>query len=443
MKIQLSDHFTYRKLIRFTLPSIIMLIVISTYSIVDGLFVSNLVGDIALSAVNIIMPILMIIGAFGFMLGSGGSAVVSRTLGEGKAELANKYFSMIIYTVAAFGVILSIVCIIFIEPLSRLAGASDLLIKDSVVYGRILLAGSTAFMLQNTFQYFFIVAEKPYMGLIISLASGVTNMVLDYIFIKVFSMGISGAGLATVASYIVGGAIPFFYFTNKKRTGLKLVNTKFYLKIFINACSNGSSEMLSNISSSFISMLYNIQLIKIIGESGVAAYSVMMYVDFIFIGTLLGFSTGEAPIISYHYGAGNDKELKNIFKKSIIINVFMSIIMFFAAELLNYPLSAIFVGYSKELMEITVNGFELFALNYIFCGINIFSSAFFTALCNGKISAFLSFMRSFILRGGMVLLLPLIIEVNGIWLAVTVAESISAVISIIFFVLEREQYNYA
>lgn len=443
MKIQLSDHFTYKKLFRFTLPSIVMMIVTSFYSVVDGLFVSNLVGDMALSAVNIVWPIVMIIGAFGFMLGTGGCAVVARTLGEGKREMASRYFSMIVYAVIILGAVLSVVCIIFLEPLIRLAGASDLLIHDSMVYGWILLAGSVPFMLQTTFQSFFIVAEKPHMGLGLSLAAGVTNMVLDYVFIRICQMGIAGAALATVLGYVIGGVLPFFYFLNPKRDGLKLVKTKFYGRMLLHSCANGSSEMMNNIAASVVSVLFNIQLMRLIGESGVAAFSVMMYVDFIFLGTFFGFSVGSAPVISYHYGAGNDSELKNIFKKSMVIIGSVSAAMLFISQLMARSLCRIFVGYNPDLMAMTLHGFRLFALNYIISGINVYSSAFFTALCNGKISALLSFMRAFVLRGGMVLLLPLILGTDGIWLSVVVAEAVGAVLSMYFFVTKRKQYHYA
>lgn len=443
MRIQLSEHFTYKKLLRFTFPSMVMMIVSSLYMIVDGIFVSNLVGDVAFSAVNIIMPVIMIVGAFGFMLGTGGSAVVAKTMGEGKEHLANQYFSMIIAAVAIGGLVLSVICIIFMEPLSRAVGASDLLLADSVIYGRILMAGSIAFMMQTTFQSFFVVAEKPLMGLAISVAAGVTNMFFDYFFIRVLGLGLPGAAYATVLGYVVGGVIPLFYFLKGRKGGLRLVKTKFYGRAFLNACSNGSSEMMSNVSASIVSALFNIQLMKIMGEAGVAAFGVMMYVDFIFLGTFLGFSVGSAPIISYHYGAGNHQELKSLFKKSLVITGVLSAIMLVSAELLSLPLSWIFVGYNEELLNITVHGFRLFALSYVFNGLNVFSSAFFTALCNGAISAFLSFIRSFVLRGGLVLLLPLFTGEDGIWLSVALAELIGALISVIFFVTQRKRYHYA
>ncbi|MBS5703457.1 MAG: MATE family efflux transporter [Butyricicoccus pullicaecorum] len=442
MSIKLSDHFTFRRLLRFTLPSIITMIFASVYSVVDGLFVSNLVGDLALSAVNIIFPVTMIVGAFGFMIGSGGSAIVAKTLGEGEYELANRYFSMFVYGIILVGALLSVACVFFVEPISRLAGASDLLIADCVAYGRIMLAGSVAFMLQVFFQSFFIVAEKPHLGLILSVAAGLTNMVFDYVLIAVCGFGVAGAALATVLGYCIGGILPLLYFLNPRRRGLRLTKTRLYIHELAQASANGSSELMSNLSSSVISILYNIQLMNLIGEAGVAAYSVMMYVDFVFVATFLGFSMGCGPIVSYHFGAANHVELKNVFHKSMAVIGVASLAMVLVSEGLSRPLSAAFVGYNPELLEITVHGFRLFAASYLFCGINIFASAFFTALCNGLLSALISFLRSFALRGGMVLLMPVLFGLDGIWAAVIAAEGAGAIISLTLLFAKRKQYQY-
>lgn len=441
MQIQLSDHFTYKKLLRFTISSIVMMIITSMYSVIDGLFVSNLVGDLAFSAVNIVMPVAMMLDAFGFMLGSGGSAIVARTLGEGKEKLANRYFSMIITAGVLIALFLTIVCMIFMEPLMRLAGASDLLIGDCVVYGRILIGGAVPFMLQTSLQNFLITAEKPQMGLGISIAAGVVNIVLDFIFIKLFGMGIAGAGLATVIGYVVGGAIPLCYFLFKKK-GIRLVRPRFYKRIFFQACGNGSSEMMNNIAVSFASILFNNQLMRLIGEDGVAAFGVMMYVDFIFLGVFFGFSMGSSPIVSYHYGAGNHGELKNLFKKSMGIISSFALLMVVSSQILCKPLANIFVGYDKDLLKLTVDGFRIFAVNYAFCGFNIYASAFFTALCNGKISAVISFLRSLLLRGGMVLLLPVFFGLDGVWAAVAAAECLGCAASAGFLITNKKRYHY-
>ena len=443
MKIKLSDHFTYARLLRFTLPSVVMMVVASIYSVVDGLFVSNLVGDLGLSAVNIIYPVTMIIGAVGFMLGTGGSAIVARTLGEGRKELAQAYFSLIIYTVLLAGTLLSVVSAVLTEPIARLAGASDLLMADCVAYGRIMLAGSVAFMLQVAFQSFFVVAERPQLGLFFSVAAGVTNMGLDYVFIALLDLGVTGAALATVAGYCVGGVIPLLYFLTGERSGLRLTKTRPYFRQLLQACTNGSSELMSNISSSVVSILYNLQLMHLIGERGVAAYSVMMYVDFVFVSAFLGFSIGSAPIVSFHYGADNRGELQSVFRKSAGVIAVTSVVMVAASELLSHPLSFAFVGYDPPLLEMTVHGFRLFALNYLFCGVNIYASAFFTALCNGLISALISFTRSLLLRGGMVLLLPLLWGMDGIWWAVVVAEGLGVCVSLAFLITQRRRYHYA
>lgn len=442
MQIKLSDHFSYGRLLRFTLPSIIMMVISSIYSVVDGLFVSNLVGDLALSSVNIVFPVAMIVGSFGFMLGTGGSAIVARTMGEGDQPLANRYFSMIIYAVVVLGAVLSTVCVIYMEPIARFAGASDALIGDCVVYGRILLAGSVPFMLQTSFQSFFVVAEKPHLGLALSIAAGVTNMVMDYVLIAVCDLGVAGAAIATVMGYCVGGVLPLLYFLRPKHEGIRLTRTRFYGKQLLHACTNGSSELMSNISSSIVGILYNVQLMRLIGEQGVAAYSVMMYVDFVFVATFLGFSIGSAPIVSYHYGAGNHPELKNVFRKSMTVILCTSVAMVILSELLSRPLSSAFVGYNAGLLEMTVHGFRLFALCYLFCGINIYASSFFTALCNGALSALISFLRSLLLRGGMVLLMPILFGLDGIWTAVIAAEGLGAVVSLGLLYAKRRQYQY-
>ena len=442
MPIKLSDHFTCRRLLRFTFPSIIMMIIASVYSVVDGLFVANLIGDLALSAVNIVFPVSMILSSIGFMLGTGGCALVAKTLGEGNTKQANQFFSMIIYALILFGAVLTVVSICFIQPIVRLAGASELLMKDCIVYGVILLAGTVPFMLQVAMQSFLIVAEKPKMGLLLSVAAGITNMLLDYIFIAVLDLGIAGAGIATVCGYCVGGILPLLYFAKPNREGLRLTKTRFYRTEFFLSCANGTSELMSNLSASLVGILYNIQLMKLIGESGVAAHSVMMYVDFVFVAAFLGFSMGSAPIISFHYGAANHKELQNVFRKSIAIISVTCVGMVIVSEVLSRPLSAAFVGYNPQLLEMTVHGFRIFALCYFFCGMNIFASSFFTALCNGVVSAVISFVRSLLLRGGMVLLLPLLWGLDGVWGAVVAAEGLGATVSIVFLLCYRKRYQY-
>ena len=442
MAIKLSDHFTYGKLLRFTLPSITMMIFTSLYSMVDGLFVSNLIGENALSAVNIMFPVSMIIGAVGFMLGSGGSAIVARTMGEGRQELANRYFSMIILCVLVLGTALSVLALLCVEPIARLVGASELLMDDCLAYGTVIFGGSVVFMLQMSFQTFFVTAELPKIGLFFSLISGTANIILDYLFMGPMHMGIAGAAWGTVLSYAVGGILPLFFFLRPPMGALRLCPTKLYWHELKNACVNGSSELMSNLSASLIGILYNLQLMKLIGELGVAAYSVMMYVDFAFAAIFLGFSMGSGPIISFHYGAGNTSELKSIFRKSVTIIAIASVSMMVLAQLLGRPLAMAYVGYNPELLEMTVHGFRLFAVSYLFCGIGVYGSGFFTALCNGAVSALISFLRLFLFRGGMVLLLPLFLKLDGIWLAVTVADGLGALVSALLIWKYRKRYHY-
>ncbi len=443
MKIQLSEHFTYKKLIKFTIPTIVMMIFTSIYGVVDGIFISNCVGSNAFAAVNLIMPVLMILGAIGFMIGTGGSAIVSKTLGEGNKEQANKYFSMLIYLLIISGAILTIVGIIFIEPFAKIMGAEGTMLKYCVTYGTTTLISLTAFLLQNCFQSFFVVAEKPTMGLVVSIIVGITNMVLDFFFIYIFRMQVFGAALATVISQLIGGIVPLIYFLRKNDTSLKLVKTKFELKPIVKACTNGSSEMLANISLSLVNILYNVQLMKLVGADGVVAYGTIVSVGFIFVGTYLGYSLGSAPIISYHYGADNKKELKSLFKKSIKLIAVTSIVMTSLAEILAGQLASIFVNYDKELLEMTTIAIRLFAISYLISGFNIFGSAFFTALNNGLISAVISFLRTLVFQIATILIMPKIFGLNGIWTAIIVAEALSLIVSVIFFITNRKKYHYA
>lgn len=443
MNIQLSEHFSYSKLLRFVFPSIVMMVFTSIYGVIDGLFVSNYVGKIPFAAVNLIMPFLMILGSLGFMIGTGGSAFVAKTLGEGKEEEAKEYFSMLVYVSIAGGIILCAAGLFAIRSLTIAMGAEGEMIEDCVLYGRILLASLTPFILQNVFQSFFVTAEKPQLGLAVTVAAGLTNIFLDFLFVAVLKWGLAGAAAATAISQSVGGIFPLIYFIKKNKTPLQLVRAKFNRSVFFKTCMNGSSELASNISMSLVNMLYNIQLMKFAGEDGVAAYGVIMYVNFIFVAIFLGYSIGSAPIISYHYGARNHEELKNLFKKSLFLIGGFSIALTLAAEGLSGFLSQIFVGYDKELYEMTRLGFRLFSLSFLFNGFNIFGSAFFTALNNGVVSALISFLRAFVLQIIMVLLLPVFWGINGIWFSVVAAELLALFITVYFFIGKKEVYHYA
>lgn len=443
MNIQLSEHFSYSKLLRFVLPSIVMMVFTSIYGVIDGLFVSNYVGKIPFAAVNLIMPFLMMLGSLGFMIGTGGSAFVAKTLGEGKEEEARRHFSMLVYVSIAGGIILSVVGIIVIRPLTIAMGAEGEMIDACVIYGRILLAALTPFILQNVFQSFFVTAEKPQLGLAVTVAAGLSNIFLDFLFVAVLKWGLEGAAAATSISQLIGGIFPLVYFIRKNKTPLRLVKAGFDKSVFFKTCTNGSSELASNISMSLVNMLYNLQLIKAAGEDGVAAYGVIMYVNFIFIAIFLGYSIGSAPIVSYHYGAGNHDELKNLLKKSLFLTGSLGIVLTLAAVGSAEFLSKIFVGYDKDLYEMTCFGFRLFSLSFLFSGLNIFGSAFFTALNNGVVSALISFLRAFVLQIIMVLLLPVFWGINGIWFSVVAAELLALFITVYFLAAKRKDYHYA
>lgn len=442
-RIQLSDHFTYSRLLRFTLPSIVMMIFTSIYSVVDGLFVSNFVGKIPFAAINLIMPILIVLGALGFMVGTGGSAIVAKTLGEQDADRANRYFSMLVYATAAGGVLLTVLGELFLRPMCILLGAEGEMLENCVLYGRIVLLTLTAFMLQNVFQSFLITAEKAQLGLFITVLAGVTNMVLDYVFIALLRWGLAGAACATAFSQLIGGLVPFVYFLRKNDSLLQLTKTRFDGRILLRTCTNGSSELMSNISASVVTMLYNFQLMRLAGEDGIAAYGVVMYVNFIFAAIFIGYSIGTAPVIGYHYGAQNHAELKNLFRRSLVLMTLSGAVMALLAEVLAQPLTQIFVGYDAGLYAITLRGFRMFAVSFIVTGVNIFGSSFFTALNNGVISAAISFLRTLVFQIITVLLLPVFFELDGIWYAAVTAEILALAVTVTFFALKRKEYHYA
>lgn len=440
--IQLSDHFTYARLFRFVLPSIVMMVFTSIYGVVDGLFVSNFAGKTAFASINLIMPFLIILGAMGFMLGTGGTALVSRVLGEGDKERANKYFSMITLFGILLGVILTVVGVLAMRPMAILLGATEAMVDDCVLYGRIVVCFLTSFMLQNMFQSFLIAAEQPKFGLLITLAAGVTNMVLDALFVGVFRWGIAGAAIATGISQTVGGVVPLMYFLFSKSSPLRLRWTKFEAQPLLRSCANGSSELMSNISGSLIGMLYNAQLMRFLGEDGVATYGVLMYVQFIFVAIDIGYSIGCAPIISYHYGAQNHPELRNLLTKGLKVMGILGIVMTIAAISLSGTLANIFVGYDATLCELTRHAFHLFSFAFLLAGFNIFLSSFFTALNNGGVSAAISFLRTLVFQAASVILLPMALDVDGLWWAASAAEALAFVVSIGFLLAMKGKYHY-
>lgn len=442
MDIKLSDSFTYKKLLRFTLPSIFMMIFTSIYGVVDGYFVSNYVGKTPFAAVNFIIPVLIVFGAIGAMFGTGGSALVAVTLGEGKPERAKSLFSLFIYVSIIFGVVFAVIAFIFLRPIAGMLGAEGEMLEGCVTYGRIILVALPALILQYEFQSFFVTAEKPQLGLAVTVVAGVINMVLDALLVAVLKWGIIGAALATAVSQCVGGVIPLIYFMRRNTSLLQLTKTKFDGRALLKACTNGTSEFLSNISLSVVGILYNIQLMKYAGENGVAAYGTLMYVNTIFTASFIGYSVGSAPVIGYHYGAGNYKELKSLLKKSLVIIGVFSVTMLAASEILAKPLSLLFVSYDKDLLDMTLRGFVIFSFSFLFAGLPIFASSFFTALNNGFVSAMISFLRTVVFQISAVMLLPIIWELDGIWVSIVAAELASGVTAVLFWIGNRKKYQY-
>ena len=443
MNIQLSEHFTYGKLLKFTFPSIVMMVFTSIYGVVDGVFVSNFAGSESFAAVNLIMPFLMILGAIGFMLGTGGSALVAFILGTGDGQKANRVFSLMVYVLIVLGGIFMVGGILFMEPMARLLGADEAMLPVCVQYGRIVMLGLIPFMLQNTFQSFLVTAERPHFGLYITIAAGVTNMALDALFVGVFRWGVAGAAAATVISQIVGGVIPLVYFICPSKSKLRLGKTKMDFRMLGKAAANGSSEFMTNVSMSLVNMLYNWQLMRLIGAQGVAVFGIIMYVSFIFAAIFIGYSMGSAPVIGFHYGAGNKEELKGLFRKSLWILLVFSVVLTGLAMVLAKPLAMIFVAYDAELLELTKRALTIYSLAFLMSGFNIFASSFFTALNDGLTSALISFGRTLMFQVASVLLLPLIFDVDGIWAAVILAEGLALILSAVCVIRNRKKYGYA
>lgn len=443
MNIQLSDHFSYGRLLRFTLPSIAMMIFTSIYGVVDGIFVSNYAGKIPFAALNLIMPYLMVFGTLGFMVGTGGTALISMTLGMGDKRKANEIFSMLVYVCIIGGVILTAISMIFMRPAAIALGAEGEMLENCVLYGNIVQVALTAYILQFAFQSFCVTAEKPNLSLGMMVTAGVCNIVLDALFVAVFRWGLVGAAVATAVSQIIGAVIPILYFARENPSLLRLGKCRFDGKALLRTCTNGASELMSNLSMSVVSMLYNLQLMAYAGEDGIAAYGVIMYVNFIFLAVFIGFAIGSAPIIGFNHGADNQKELKNIFRKSMVLLSGFALLMTGSALLMARPLSGVFVGYDRELMDMTTRGFVIYSLSFLVCGFNIFGSSMFTALNNGLISAVISFLRTLVCQIAAVLILPLVLGLDGIWWSVVAAELAAVILTAFFTVKYRTRYHYA
>ena len=441
-QINLSDHFTYKKLIKFTFPSIAMMIFTSIYGVVDGYFVSNFVGKTPFAALNLIWPYVMVMGCIGFMFGTGGSALVAKTMGEGDKKKANEQFSLIVYASVILSIIIATISFLFMKQIAGLLGAEGELLNNCVLYGRILCLAVPFYVLQFEFQSFFVTAQKPKLGLYMTLICGITNMILDFLFIAVFDWDLAGAASATAISQFIGGLFPLFYFSKKNTSLLRLCRTKFSLWVLSRSCTNGISELLSNISMSLVSMLYNAQLMRYVGEDGVAAYGVLMYINLIFLSVFIGYCIGTAPIVSFNFGSKNHDELKSIIKKSMVILIVSSVFMLIASLLLSKPLSILFVGYDSTLLKLTQTAFLIFSFSFLFAGIPMYASAFFTALNNGFVSALVSLLRTVVFQVSTVLILPLVLGVNGIWASTVAAEFCALLVAVLLILLNKRKYNY-
>lgn len=440
--IQLSDHFDYKRLLRYTCPSVVMLVFTSIYGVVDGFFVSNYAGKTPFAAVNFIMPLLMILGCVGFMFGTGGGALIAITMGAGRTKKANELFSQIVFASAGCGILLAAFGFLFLRPVASMMGAEGRLLEDCLTYGRILLIAIPFYVLQYEFQCLFATAGKPKLGLYVTVAAGVTNILLDALFVAGFRWGLEGAAAATSISQFVGGIIPVFYFGRKNDSPLRLVRCGFDGGALLKVCINGSSELMSNISMSLVSMVYNVQLMKYTGEDGVAAYGVLMYVGMIFSAVFIGYSVGAAPVVGYHYGAQNSEELKGLLKKSIVLVGIFAVCMFASGQLLSAPLSRMFVGYDKELFDMTVHAFTVFSFSFLFSGFAILGSSFFTALGDGLVSALISFLRTLVFQCLSVLIFPLFWQLDGIWFSIVAAEIMAVVVTVLFLFGKRKKYHY-
>ncbi|MCM1186102.1 MAG: MATE family efflux transporter [Lachnoclostridium sp.] len=440
--ISLSEHFSYQKLIRFALPSIVMMIVTSLYTVVDGLFVSNFAGKSSFASLNLVWPFLQLISAAGFMIGTGGSALAALYLGAKNPEKANQVFSMLIKLLVYSGLVISIVSFVFMRQISALLGADANLIDDCVIYGRILAVSNIFMMLQAAYQSFFITAEKPHLGLALSILAGLTNIVMDAVFVYLLRFGIWGAAFATAMSQFVGGIVPTLYFLRKNSSSLRLVKAKIDWNNIGKACSNGASEMMTNLSGAIIGLLYNFQLLKFAGENGVAAYGAIMYIAFVFQAFYFGYAMSSTSIVGYHFGADNKAELKNVLRKSLVITGITALVMTISGEALSSLIARIYVGYDRTLYEMTTTGMQLYALSFLTTGFNVFASAFFTGLNNGKVSAVISFLRTLVIQVAAIYILPIFCGLNGIWLATAAAEGVTLFLSAAMFIGNRKRYGY-
>ncbi len=440
--VQISDHFTMARLLRFTFPSVVMLVFTSVYGVVDGLFVSNFTGKTAFAAVNFIMPVLMLLGGAGFLFGTGGGALIAKTLGEGDQKKADETFSLVVYAAAFCGAMIAAASFFALPAVVSFLGAAGDLLEASVRYGRIVCATLPLYIMQYEFQCLFAVAGKTNLGLFVTVATGCTNMVLDALFVAGFGWGLEGAAVATAIAQGVGGIVPIVYFSRKNASTLRLGTCRLDFSALAKTITNGSSELVNSVSASVVGMLYNVRLLKYAGENGVASYGVLMYVGFIFNAVFIGYSVGASPVVGFHYGAQDHKELRGLRKKSLAIVAVCAVCMFAAGRVFARPLAGIFVGYDAALLEQTVRAFGIFSFSFLLSGFSIFGSSFFIARNDGLTSALISFLRTFVFQGAAVLLLPLLFGTDGIWLSCPAAEFASTATTALFLLAKRRRYGY-
>lgn len=441
MQNDISKEFTLPSLIKFTLPTIVMLVFVASYTIVDGIFVSRFVGTTALSAMNIVFPLINILIGLGIMMGTGGSAIIGRKLGEGKEEEARSAFTLVTVFSIIVGLVISALCFLFIQPLSILLGADENLLPYCIAYGRIMMAFYTVSVVQTLFQTLFITAGKPQLGLWLNVAAGLANILFDYVFIVLLDMGIAGAAWGTVSGFLIGGIPALVYFA-KPRTVLYFVKPRWNGRIILQTMTNGSSEMVTNAAMAITTLLFNLAMMELLGEDGVAAITIVLYAQFLFSSAYLGFASGAAPVFSYNYGNRNIPQLKWLFKTCLCIILISSVVCFAFSYLMAVPTIAIFTPKESNTYAITLYGYKIFVWNFLFAGINIFASSFFTALSNGKVSAMISFLRTFVFVAGSILLLPKFLGIDGIWLAVPVAEAVTVLVALFLLAINRKHYHY-
>ena len=436
----LSRAYTLSGLVRFALPSMVMMVFLSVYTIVDGIFISNFVGTLALGAVNIIFPLISLEMGLGIMLATGSNAIIARRLGEGDAALARQNFSLVVLVAVVCGLMVEGLALLFLPQIIDLLGASAAQYPYCRDYPRAMLLFAPALFLQVGFQSYFVTAGRPKLGLLVMVGAGLVNIGLDYLLIP--RLGVAGAGLATGLGYMVPAMAGLCFFARPRGGDLYLVRPSLERGLLWRACLNGSSEMVSNMANAVSTFLFNIMFMRCYGEDGVAAITMALYFQFVFAAVYFGYSGGVAPIISYKFGNGDTAGLRQVVRDSFRFILGISLLNFTVAILVSAPALLLFAGGNREVASIAQEGFPLFAVSFLFAGVGIFASNMFTALSDGVTSALISFMRTLLFLALAILLLPLVFKEAGLWAAISVAEGMGALVALVCLVLRRPQYQY-